>query len=38
MVIKINIFMRLYIKGYSIFKGYAGDLKIIRNAGVGGIK
>ncbi len=29
------------IKGYSIFKGYlvvGGNLKIIRNAGVGGIK
>ncbi len=27
-------------KGYSIFKGYpgGGDLKVIRNAGVGGIK
>ncbi len=31
----------LAYKGYSIFKGYqrdGGDLKVIRNAGVGGIK
>ncbi len=31
--------MHLYLYGYSIFKGYpGGDLKVICNAGVGGIK